>query len=156
MSDIRIGVFWPHFNDAQAEIVQECTKILDSMASLGAVIVEIEVPDLQMLRISHAAIITSEIADATKNLERSKMTCPTRSSMAVFEHSSAKDFISANRFRTRGMNTLREIFKFVDVIVSPATGIVAPKIPKGALLHGLFDYSTSAEAMKYICNIILL
>ena len=126
--------------------------MLDQMAALGAQIVEIEIPDLSVMRVSHAAIITSEIADATKSLDRSKMTFPTRSSMTVFEHSSAKDFISACRFKTRGMNHLREIFKLVDVIVSPTTAIVAPEIPKGALSDGLFDYTTSAEAMKYICK----
>ena len=130
--------------------------MLDKMASLGAQIIEIEIPNLSVLRSSHASIITSEIADAAKNLDRSKMTLPTRSSMCVFEHSSAKDFISACRFRTKGMNNLRDIFKQVDVIVSPTTAITAPKIPDGALSHGLFDYTTSAEAMKYIFTANLL
>jgi Asp-tRNA(Asn)/Glu-tRNA(Gln) amidotransferase A subunit family amidase len=48
------------------------------------------------------------------------------------------------------MNMLREIFTKVDVIVTPTTGITAPKIPKGALSKGISDYTTSGLAMKFI------
>lgn len=45
---------------------------------------------------------------------------------------------------------LRDVFKKCDVIVTPTTGITAPKIPKGALSKGISDYTTSGLAMKFI------
>ncbi|KAJ3276240.1 hypothetical protein HDV01_005688 [Terramyces sp. JEL0728] len=60
------------------------------------------------------------------------------------------DLLAACRFRTFGMNYLRELFQEVDVVVTPTTGITSPEIPKGALEYGLTDYSTSGQAMKYI------
>jgi Asp-tRNA(Asn)/Glu-tRNA(Gln) amidotransferase A subunit family amidase len=54
------------------------------------------------------------------------------------------------------MNVFREIYKKVDVIVTPTTGIVAPEIPPGALSHGLSDYTNSSQAMKFICILFFI
>ncbi|KAJ3037069.1 hypothetical protein HDV00_002073, partial [Rhizophlyctis rosea] len=45
--------------------------------------------------------------------------------------------------RTKGMKMLTNVFKDVDVIVTPSTGIVAPIIPSGVDKYGLSDYTTS-------------
>ena len=47
---------------------------------------------------------------------------------------------------------LKKVFEEVDVVVTPTTGIVAPRIPSGAEKNGLSDYTTAGKAMRFICT----
>ena len=44
---------------------------------------------------------------------------------------------------------MRSLFKDVDLIITPTTGITAPEIEDGALDWGVTDYPKSGNAMKY-------
>ncbi|KAJ3315165.1 hypothetical protein HDV04_004306 [Boothiomyces sp. JEL0838] len=150
LNGVKIGVYYPYFDDADPEIVQQCKKALEDYVELGAKLVPITIPNLQNLRNAHSISIASEFSSKTSFENRPKFGYSTRLGLAIFDQISAMDLLAACRFRTLGMNYLRDIFQEVDVIVTPTTGITSPEIPKGALEYGLTDYSTSGEAMKYI------
>lgn len=157
LKGVKLGVFWPYFNDANPEIVQACKSSLEKFSNLGAEIIDIEIPELFQIRSSHLVSICSEMSSRVGFLPRHKMSYPSRIAFGLFATLSAKvaffdqDFIAAARMRTRGMNIFRRIFDRVDAIVTPTTGITAPKIPNTSLAYGFSDYTTSLEAMKYIC-----
>ncbi|NOH02481.1 MAG: hypothetical protein HND47_11265 [Chloroflexi bacterium] len=48
------------------------------------------------------------------------------------------------------MNHFNDAFQKADVILTPATGIPAPEIKKGALPDGESDLSTTIEIMRFV------
>jgi Asp-tRNA(Asn)/Glu-tRNA(Gln) amidotransferase A subunit family amidase len=42
---LRIGVFWPWFRNANAEVVAVCEALLEQFEGLGAQIHEVVIPD---------------------------------------------------------------------------------------------------------------
>jgi Asp-tRNA(Asn)/Glu-tRNA(Gln) amidotransferase A subunit family amidase len=150
LKGVRLGVFWPYFEDAHPDIVRACKQHLEHMKQLGAEIVEIDIPFLQQMRNSHTISITSEFFSGIKHLKRSHLSYPTRTAMQVFGSIQAQDLIAAAKIRTKGMRILRELYKKVDAIVTPTTGLTAQRIVEGGLKYGLSDYTTSGQVMKFI------
>lgn len=57
-----LGVFPDYFNDAEAIVVDSCQRAIDTLKSLGAEIVNIEIPHLRSLQVSHGLIVSAEIS----------------------------------------------------------------------------------------------
>jgi Asp-tRNA(Asn)/Glu-tRNA(Gln) amidotransferase A subunit family amidase len=150
LKGVRLGVFWPYFEDAHPDIVKACKQHLEHMKQLGAEIIEIEIPHLKQMRNSHTISITSEFYSGIKHLSRSQLSHPTRTALQVFGTIQAQDLIAAAKIRTKGMTILRELHKKVDAIVTPTTGLTAQRIVEGGLKYGLSDYTTSGQVMRFI------
>ena len=52
--------------------------------------------------------------------------------------------------RSRAMARFMQIFDSVDLVVSPATAMVAPSIPAQSLSHGVADMNVVAELMRFV------
>ncbi|KND02936.1 uncharacterized protein SPPG_02016 [Spizellomyces punctatus DAOM BR117] len=151
LEDVRIGVYRPYFDNADPQIVKACDEFVTRLERRGAKVVNIMLHDLEAMRVAHANTITSEMGAATAGIPRHKFSYSTRMALGVTgNHITAADYIMAAQIRTRGMRMLEGVFKEVDVIVTPTTGITAPKIPSGALKWGFSDYTTSGKAMRFI------
>lgn len=77
------------------------------------------------------------------------MTNDTRTNLALFRSFAASDYVSVQRLRRRIMHYHMEIFKKVDVIVTPTTGMTAPVIPKSALEVGETNLQVVASLMQF-------
>ncbi|KAI9106118.1 Asp-tRNAAsn/Glu-tRNAGln amidotransferase A subunit and related amidase [Phlyctochytrium arcticum] len=150
LSDIRIGIFRPYFEDAEDEIVDACENFLNQLVARGAKVVDIVLPDLEGLRVAHANTIMSEMTAGTQTCDRSKFSYATRLALLVANNLTAADYVTAARTRTQGMQVLESVFDQVDLIITPTAGVTAPMIPKGARSHGYSDYTTSGKAMRFI------
>ena len=117
----------------------------------GATAVEIEIPELDEMRIAHAVTILSEMAASMANYPEHwrDLSAPTRINLTIGRAASAVDYLQAQRVRTRAMAAFADIFKAVDVVLSPATAILAPPIPPESLSHGLADLSSVTELMRF-------
>ncbi|KAK9942874.1 hypothetical protein M0R45_008518 [Rubus argutus] len=85
-----------------------------------------------------------------------RLTYDTRTNMALFRSFSASDYVAAQCLRRRIMYHHMEIFKKVDVIVTPTTGMTAPKIPPSALKDGETDMQVTGYLMRFIIAANLL
>jgi len=152
LSDMTIGVFWPWFRHATEEMVQGNESMLAHFQELGATVKEIVIPDLEASRIAHVITITTEMnqaLDSYYDRHHKEMGMDVRISLALSRAFNARDFVLAQRVRTRLMAHLRQAFEQVDVIVTPATGLTAPPIPESALPDGDSDLTTLTEIMRY-------
>ncbi|HHB89692.1 MAG TPA: amidase, partial [Anaerolineae bacterium] len=61
----------------------------------------------------------------------------------------ARDYVQAQRVRTRLIAHFQAAFEEVDVIITPATGISAPPILASAFPDGDSDLTTLTEIMRY-------
>ncbi len=149
--NLRVGVYREWFNHAEPEIVSCCEAMLDQLASRGATVVEIEIPELDEMRIAHAVTILSEMATSMADYPDNwrDLSAPTRISLTIARSASAIDYLQAQRVRTRAIAAFAELFASVDVVVSPATAILAPPITPDSLAQGVADLGTVTELMRF-------
>ncbi len=150
---LRLGVYWPWFNHATPEIVAACSAALKTLESMGATIREVDIPDLDAQRISHAVTILSEMAAAmdayaAHNGEHSQ---EVRINLALGRACTSRDYVQAQRVRTQAMRHFADALAQADVIVTPTTAITAPPLRPDALLPGgESDLTTVIELMRFV------
>ncbi|KAF4355811.1 hypothetical protein G4B88_024981 [Cannabis sativa] len=173
LGSLKLGKYTEWFNDVYStNISDKCDEVLDLLTKSyncncnlfinpkHSQVVEIVVPDLHEMRTAHVVTIGSECACSLNpdcvdgKLER--LTYDTRISMALFRSFTAADYVAAQCLRRRVMNHLMEIFKNVDIIVTPTTGMTAPIIPPGAIQDGESNMHVTGYLMKFVAIANLL
>lgn len=153
LNGLKLGVYKQWFQHADAEIVAACDTMLRRFEELGAEIVEISIPDLELNRIAHSVTILAEMAQAlsyTYAEHHKQHGLDVRLNLALARATSSQDYLLAQRARTRIMDNFNRALKQVDMIVTPTTAIAAPAIPKDALPNGNSDLSTTIEIMRFV------
>eukprot|EP00053_Salpingoeca_punica_P011646 m.103822 g.103822 ORF g.103822 m.103822 type:complete len:624 (+) comp15730_c0_seq5:38-1909(+) len=154
LREIRIGVFKPYFEDASPEVVSACRSTLKkTFEGRGVQIVEIDIPMLNIISRAHGLTILSEMATFMERFDRkyfSELGEETRVSLSLAASITARDYIAAQEIRSYAMSVLKDIFKKVDVIVTPSTAITAPRIQDDALLTGDVNTTVLSSLMRYV------
>jgi len=157
LSNLRVGVFKPWFNDCSQNVLESCKKSLQVLEDEGAIIVDIEFPNLLYTRLAQAVIIVSEMRNSMNKYEqyKSELQLDSRLTLSLINVIPSTDYIQANRIRTLVIKQLEELFKTVDVIVTPTNAITAPEIEKHVLGTGESNINAVGELMRYafLCNI---
>ncbi|OWM63691.1 hypothetical protein CDL15_Pgr008234 [Punica granatum] len=125
IGSLRLGKYTGWFNDVHTtDISDKCEDILNQLTkTYGCEVVEIVIPELHEMRTAHLVSIGSEtMASLNPDCEDGR----------------------------RVMHHHMEIFKKVDFIVTPTTGMTAPKIPTSALKYGETDMQVTGYLMRFI------
>jgi len=136
VSGIKLGICTPWFEDADEEVVEACHKVLEGLRGAGAVVEEVELPDLSLLRTVHTVIIVSEMAAAHLQHfrdHRREYSTVTRLNLSLARRMKATDYVHAQRHRMQLCAQFDAVMQKVDAIVTPATGCTAPLISPKAL-----------------------
>ncbi|KAF2072866.1 hypothetical protein CYY_005814 [Polysphondylium violaceum] len=152
LSKLRVGVFRPWFNDCNQNVLESCNKSLQILEEAGANIIDIELPNLLFTRLSQAIIIVSEMRNSmNKYLDqyRHELHLDTRLTLSLINVVPSTDYIQANRIRSLIIKQLQELFKSVDVIVSPTSAVTAPEIEKHVLGTGESNINAVGDLMRY-------
>ncbi len=152
LSGLRFGIY-PEWNEhADPDVVLVFKEMLSNMEKRGAEIIEIEIPELDEMRISHAITILSEMAMCMRvyKSQRKEMAEAVRLSLVLGEEMSSNDYLQAQRYRTKALATFERIFTQVDVILSPATAKPAQAFPLANPTQGWSDLSIDTEYMRYV------
>jgi Asp-tRNA(Asn)/Glu-tRNA(Gln) amidotransferase A subunit family amidase len=152
LGGLKVGIYRDFFNHCDESVRKACQSSLGVLEELGAVIVDVKIPEIEETRAAHLITIFSEFAnglacDVDKHL--SVLNPETLLVLAPGFQFRAMDFLNAQKQRTRAVTFLKKIFKEVDVIVTPTTGCVAPKIDDDALSHGKSMGGVSAKLARY-------
>ncbi|MBK7452187.1 MAG: amidase [Anaerolineales bacterium] len=153
LNGLKLGVYKPWFQHADPEIVAACDLMLRRFADMGAEIVEINIPDLELNRIAHSVTILAEMAQAmsyTYDAHHKEHGLDVRLNLALARKISSQDYLLAQRARTRIIRNFNKALEQVDMIITPTTAIAAPAIPKDALPDGNSDLSTTIEIMRFV------
>ncbi|KAI9120468.1 hypothetical protein K1719_007501 [Acacia pycnantha] len=162
LGSLRLGKYTTWFNDVHStEISDKCEDALNLLSKYhGCETIEIVVPELHEMRTAHVVSIGSEcIASLNPDCldgKGKRLTYDTRTNVALFRSFSAGDYVAAQCLRRRLMHYHMEIFKKVDVIVTPTTGMTAPKIPPSALKSGETDIAVTGYLMRFVITANLL
>ena len=153
LKGLKIGVYWPWFRHAEAEVVSTCMALLKQFEALGCEVREIVIPNLEANRVAHTITITSEMAQAmsaTYQHHHREHGLDVRLNLALARRFTATDYVTAQRIRTRMIQHFKDAFQSVDVILTPTTGLPAPAIPADALPDGNSDLTTTVEIMRFV------
>lgn len=153
LSGLTLGVYWPWFRHATADMVSLCEAMLQKFESMGAGLREIVIPDLEAGRVAHTITIAGEMAqalDRTYAEHHREHGLDVRINLALARAFTTRDYVQAQRVRTRLIANFKRALEQVDVILTPTTALAAPLIPKAALPEGESDLSTLVEIMRFV------
>ena len=149
---LRIGVFAPWFDHAREEVVATTRKLLDELVSRGAEIVDIEIPELDALRVAHLVTISSEMRASLDTWYRDRHSDfgnEARANLALARYLTTTDYLKAQRVRRRVLEHFERAFDQVDVIATPTTANLPPRLNRDRLLSGVSDLHSLSETMRY-------
>lgn len=152
LEGLRLGVY-PAWNEhADPEVVLAFKEMLAAFIKRGGNVVEIEIPELDEMRIAHSVTILAEMATVMRaeKAHRKEMAESVRLSLVLGEEMAAGDYVQAQRIRARALTHFEKIYQQVDVILSPATAKAAPQIPVSNSNQAWSDLSTDIELMRYV------
>ena len=149
---IRLGVYRDWFNDADAEVVATCERLVEALVRLGAEIVEIVIPDLNMISVAFNLTILTEMA-ASMSIHEAEHHCDfgwtTREMLAIIRNTKPSDYVIAQRVRTRALRNFLSALDKVSAIVTPATALTAPRIEERSLPDGESDVDQTMRTMRF-------
>lgn len=150
LAGTTLGVYWPWFRHAQPEVVAACERLLEQMCVRGAKLVEVEIPELELMRAAHLVTITSEMVTGMLPHVRARLAdfgIETQLNIAIARASSAVEYIHAQRVRTRAIAHFERALQQCDAIMTPASGNTAPRIhPSGGAESNL---NRAMETMRF-------
>ena len=149
----RVGVYPPWFNDADEGVVSTCRRALDALASAGAEVREVEIPDLHLVRPVHFVTVATEWATAFAGPHRaraSEMGCDVRLVKRLAECLHGTDYVHAQRLRRRICAHFAAALEAVDLIATPSTSTTAPPISTDALCTGESDFSLLERLSRFV------
>lgn len=152
----RLGIFWDHFQHTDQEVYEASLKSVKYMEGLGAEIVNITIPHLREIHLSHGITILSEFGvtwekaffNSSYVLEGNTLI-----TIALGRALTAAEILSAAKLRTFAMNKIcKEIFQDlkIDAIVSPMLGDKVPKPRAGYRGYGESDNSIVYKTMRFV------
>jgi len=128
-------------------------KWVDSMKLAGASIISIEIPELEEVRVMHSQTIAGEMAQCMScwgfDEHKHDLGLDISPILTIARTWTNYNYLGAQRFRTRAIRSVKELFKIVDVIASPSTGCAAPLFPKEAQLHGESNLNILSKIMRF-------
>ncbi len=152
LSDLTLGVFWPWFQHASPEVVSACEAMLKEFERMGARLREVTIPELEAGRVAFTITIAGEMAQAlayTYAEHHREHGLDVRINLALARAFTTRDYLQAQRVRTRLTANFNRALEQADVILTPATALVAPPISKAALQEGESDLTTLVEIMRF-------
>ncbi len=149
---LRVGVFSQWFDDSREEVRQAARGLLDQLVAQGAEVVEVSIPELDALRVAHLVTITSEMRaamDPYYGVHRSDFSNEARANLALARFITTSDYLKAQQVRRRGQEHFDAAFSRVDVIATPTTANLPPRLNRDRLLSGVSDLHSLSETMRY-------
>lgn len=153
LSGVRLGICWPYFEDADADVVARCKEAVRALTDAGARVVEIPAPDLNTILWTHSCIILSEMAEAMLSHVKTRAAdfgLDSRTNLAIGRHFRATDLVHALRHRHKLTRETLALMKDVDVLVTPTTATTAPEIPETTLPHGESNLQVVDALMRFV------
>eukprot|EP01063_Lacrimia_lanifica_P032561 TRINITY_DN5580_c0_g1_i5.p1 TRINITY_DN5580_c0_g1~~TRINITY_DN5580_c0_g1_i5.p1 ORF type:complete len:619 (+),score=228.39 TRINITY_DN5580_c0_g1_i5:554-2410(+) len=152
LKGVTVGVYEEWVNDAEEEVVAACRKAIEHLKAAGAVVQQVQIPNLRVMNMAHGITILSEMAAAmTKHSANFTRFCAeTQVSLKLGEKFSARELLAAQQVRAYHTHVHRELFKDVDLLITPTTAATAPVIDADGLSSSVSDVKETASLMKYI------
>ncbi len=119
---VRFGIYPEWFYDCDKGIHKVLKNALSILEKNGGKIVEIEIPELEEMRIAQLITIVSEMTTAMSPYDkehRKDFGLDVRTNLAIGRAFTNVDYIHAQRMRTRAIDTLIPFYRMLTVSLPP-------------------------------------
>lgn len=152
LKGMKFGIYKDWFYDCEKSMHTVLNNALEYLKNAGAEIIEIDIPELEEMRVAQVITIVSEMTTAMSPYDkkhRKDFGLDVRTNLAMGRSFTNVDYIYAQRMRTRAIHIFEETLKSVNAILTPSTGISAPEIPKKALPSGESNLPMLSDIMRF-------
>ena len=153
LSGLTVGVYRPWFEDAESDVVSVCNRAVARLADAGAVVREIDIPEVHLVRPVHLVTVAAEWMTAFgRHYERNRRAFGhnIRLTARLARSLRPTDYIHAQRLRRRISGHFAAALRGVDVIATPTTAMTAPVIPRASLRTGESDSVTLDRMTRFV------
>lgn len=149
---VRLGVYRPWFEDADPGVVAVCRAALDGLVAGGAKLVEVDIPELELARIAHIVTIFGEMATTMDRYaeHRREQSAAVRINLALARTLTARDYVQAQRARTRVAAHFARAFELCDALVTPTTAMTAPEVRRDVFPRGESNLEVTSALMRFV------
>jgi aspartyl-tRNA(Asn)/glutamyl-tRNA(Gln) amidotransferase subunit A len=150
---VRIGRPENFFNERlQPEVRQAYDKALATAESLGAVVVDIRVPDIAAINIIGRVILMSEASALMERHlgDRERFGADVLLLLDQGRLLPATDYVNAQRLRRVMQKEFSRLWDRVDLIFTPTAPIVAPRIGEAAVEIDGVDEDTRMASTRFV------
>ncbi|WP_193063075.1 amidase [Oceanobacillus oncorhynchi] len=129
------------FDNVDEEITKSIENSINLLKELGAIIVEIEIPNVQNHILEQQLILRSEAYTTHKqHLENPKNAWDEEVRMRLYtgEGISADSYIKAQEERVTTYYKFKKLFEKIDILISPTAAMLPPDIEQREINHGIF------------------
>ncbi|KAL8477434.1 hypothetical protein ACS0TY_029650 [Phlomoides rotata] len=153
-ADIKLARYGKWFDDCSDDIKVCCSNAVAKLCGkYGWKRVEVTIPDIEAMRLSHYITIGSEcsnsIAGYLNKLNKEEVGWDVRVGLSVYRAFHSHEYLNAQRIRNRQLQFHQKIFSIADVIVTPTIGVTAYAIQDDTLKTGELDYVNGAALVRY-------
>ncbi|KAF8066373.1 hypothetical protein HT031_002697 [Scenedesmus sp. PABB004] len=156
LEGLRLGVMREWADDCAPGVRDVVRAALAALEGAGAAVVEVAIPELDLAAVAHLVTWAKEVqADGAAQgwlrdwALRRQLNCDTRLFVASGAALTDADYAQAQRIRTRVLRHFEAAFEACDVIVTPATPHVAPRMPREADTTGVYDPPANLAACRF-------
>ena len=155
LSDVRIGIYREWFNDSDKIVRETCHAALAALESRGAVLVDIVIPHLQVLSLSHASKISTEFAmkfDSVLHSRPSSMEPGTKVTIGLGSTMTSLEVISGEHLRSWAFDYVNDLMdkNNLSCIANPTIGMIPPPLSEDAKSDGESNTPLMVQMLKYI------
>jgi aspartyl-tRNA(Asn)/glutamyl-tRNA(Gln) amidotransferase subunit A len=159
LNGVRVGV--PsnfYFTNVDADVRRAIEQAIGSARNMGAEVVEVHAPDPAGLNtIARVILLAEATAVMTPYLERrADFGADVLTLMDSGKFITATDYINAQRVRRKMQKDWADMFRRIDVLVTPSTPIAAPKIGQATVVINGNEEDTRLATTRFARGINLL
>lgn len=152
----RLGIFWDHFQHTDRHVYEKCLDVVRFLEARGATVVNITIPHLREIHLSHGIKILSEFGITWESAfyNRShELEANTEITVMLGRTLRADEVLAAEKVRSLAIRYVRgKLFRGLrlDAIVSPMLGDRVPKMPKGYQGYGESNTPLVYKIMRFV------
>ena len=151
---LRVGVYKPWLKSASREGIDAVHTFIDELQKAGAIIVPVTIPNLEDIRVSLPVTLMTQCierlrrAGAYGESKGHGIGFDARGKLAMGREFAEADILRAKVVRAKAMAHASEMFRRVDIVVTPGLGCDVPLLSRN-LSTGEVDVGTESKMMKY-------
>jgi aspartyl-tRNA(Asn)/glutamyl-tRNA(Gln) amidotransferase subunit A len=156
LEGIRIG--WPvnfYFDRLDSEVRSAVERVRRMAVTLGAAVVEVQVPDIAELNTLSRVILMAEASAVLERYmgDRSKFGVDVLTLLDQGRLLPATDYVNAQRARRVKQQQFQKLFEKIDCLLTPASPIPAPRIDQKTVLIDGVEEDVRLAATRFVRGI---
>ncbi|KAF0687325.1 Aste57867_20935 [Aphanomyces stellatus] len=151
LGGLRVGIYTDYLDGVDTAIASVFWEYVAYLKHVGATVVQVAIPHLQAIHLSHAITILTELSQHLDDQPVQRFSPDVQINLGLARQTiDSLDFVAAQKVRAYAIELVHGLFDQVDVLFTPTTATLAPHIHPDALKSGLSDLDLTTALMRFV------